>query len=106
MARRRTPIEDTPGWTIYQELIEYVDSHQVIPNVNAFFEHLVRQGKYAETDKHMYRYYMERRLVEDGLISVDYNTRSIRIVERRIVKLTDELTTAESPVVKKRLSDW
>lgn len=107
MARTRVAIEKTPGWKIYQELLTYTDGQQMIPNVNAFFEYLVKRKVFSPEDKSLYRYYMERRLVDDGLIYIDHDMRSIRILKRQIVPIEDNVDETESePIVKRRLQDW
>ncbi len=107
MARTRIAIEKTPGWKIYNALLKYVDSKQMIPNVSSFFSYLVEEGVLSATDKSLCRYYMERRFVEDGLIEIDYKRHAFRLLEREIVPLkTNEVETEAEPIVKKRLQDW
>jgi hypothetical protein len=110
MAPPRKAIKETPGWTIYCALLKYADGKQMIPNANAFFKYLVEQEVLAETDGSLYRYYMERRLVDDGYIQIDHAMHSIRIMDRQIVPVTpskpNEDETDEQPLVKKRLEDW
>src|SRR6266478_3817672 len=87
MAPTRKAIKDTPGWAIYCALLKYADGKQMIPNVNAFFKHLVEQNVLKDTDKSLCRYYMERRLVDDGYLLYDHEMHSIRILDRRIVPI-------------------
>lgn len=110
MAPPRKDIKDTPGWKIYQALLKYVDTEQMIPNVNAFFLHLVEQGVLADTEKSVCRYYMERRFVDDGLIQFNHKMHTFRLLKRKIIPLETKEESAEedieTPIVKKRLQDW
>lgn len=107
MAPPRKALEKTPGWKIYKALLKYVDTEQMIPNVNAFFSHLVEEGILSITERSLCRYYMERRFVDDGLIYIDHKRHTFRLLERKIVPVqSNEEETIEEPVVKKRLQDW
>lgn len=83
MARRAKPLEETPAQDILSELLTFVDQEQTIPNENAFLS-IMRARGYQLTDKE-YRYYFLRLRLE-GHVSIEPKTRSIRIVNRRIVE--------------------
>ena len=83
MSRRAKPLEDTPAMDILNELLTFVDQEQAIPNENAFLS-IMRQRGYKLTDKE-YRYYFLRLRLE-GHVSIEPKTRSVRILNRRIVE--------------------
>lgn len=84
MPPRAKDIEDSPAMDILNELLNFVDAKQAIPNENALFDYVIAPKKYAMT-KGAFRYWFGR-LQLAGYISVEPLTRAIRVHKRRIIE--------------------
>jgi hypothetical protein len=84
MPRRAKPLEDTPAFDILSELHAIADTRQIIPNEHALFVHMRTTRGYTHLNIDQFRYYFSR-LVKEGHLRIDQQTRAITILARRIV---------------------
>lgn len=82
MPRRKTPIMKTPARDVFAELELYAKDKQFYPVQNALFGHMQRKDYDITIGE--FNYYFDR-LVEEGYIDVDDDTRAIRATKLIIV---------------------
>lgn len=83
MARPLMPFEETVGNEIYTVLLDFVDSHQMIPNAHAFWSKvLVKQKGYALSRGGFDYWWFRLQLA--GLVKVDPDTKAIQIRDVRL----------------------
>lgn len=66
MPRRLTPLEDSPAWDIYRELLRFVHDQRVFPTEHGFYRSRAKPLKLTKTVG-SYRYYVERLIIEGHL---------------------------------------
>ena len=75
MSRRLKPLEDTPAWDIYRELLRFVHERHVFPTEHGFFVMRAQPLGIVKTIGE-YRYYIKR-LMSEGFIKSDAETKSL-----------------------------
>ncbi len=87
MPRRLTPIEDTPAWDIYRELLKFVHAKRAIPNEHALYQYVLIPRGYKMSIGE-YRYYFGR-LQKEGYVRVEPDTRAIQVTSI-LITIPDE----------------
>ena len=87
MSRRQKPLEDTPAWEIYRELLRFVHDKRAIPNEHALFQYVLIPQGYKMTIGE-YRYYFGR-LQKEGFVRVEPITRAIEVI-RIMITIPEE----------------
>lgn len=87
MPRRLTPIDETPAWDIYRELLRFVQAKRAIPNEHALYQYVLMPRGYKMTIGE-YRYYFGR-LQKEGFVRVEPQTRAIEVT-RLMITIPEE----------------
>ncbi len=94
MPRRKEPLMNTPARDIMAELEHYAKDRQFYPVQNALYGHMIRRrdengGRvYPGLTVGVFNYYFKR-LVDEGFVQIDPDTRAVRAVKLMIVERDD-----------------
>lgn len=94
MARHALPIAESLAGELYNHFLDFIDEKQTIPNEHAFWNWLIYTEKYtaAALPVTTFKYHFGR-LMREGFITIEPDTRSLIPHERRIVRLPDSPAT-------------
>lgn len=82
MARRPTPLDESPAWDIYQELKQFAVTQQAIPNPSAFYENVMLPKGYPLSRGGFDYWWLRLQLA--GWIRVDPATRAVVVRDLEI----------------------
>jgi hypothetical protein len=88
LARPLLPIDECLAGELYNHFLDFIDRKQAIPLERAFWRWLIRRQKYTKDQlpEHTFRWQFGR-LLREGYIGIEPDTRSLVPLKRRIVPL-------------------
>lgn len=86
MARPLMPIEESLAGELYNKFLDFIDSKNAIPLERAFWRWLIRRKHYTvdELPEPTFRWQFGR-LLREGYIAIEPDTRSLVPMQRRIM---------------------